>query len=126
MTWLCTLLTIGCALTGTARIIDGDTLQINSTHVRLAGIDAEELSEPNGAAARDHLIQLTTGAVVTCQLDGWSYSRRTGVCYTNHHSLNATMVADGYALDCARYSKGLYRHLEPAGVRDRLRQKRYC
>ena len=127
MTWLCTLLTIGCTLTGAARIVDGDTLVINQTHVRLAGIDAEELSEPNGYAARNQLVRLTEGFAVTCQLGGgWSYNRRVGVCTTGGSTLNAAMVASGAALDCARYSGGIYRALEPAGARDRLRQKAYC
>lgn len=126
MTWLCTLLTIGCTLTGAARIIDGDTLTIGATHIRLAGIDAEELSETNGYAAKRQLERLTGGFTVTCTLGQWSYNRRAGICTTGESSLNAAMVASGAALDCARYSGGIYRHLEPTGARDRLRQKSYC
>ena len=127
MSLLCTWFAIGCtSISGAAAIIDGDTLVINQTHVRLAGIDAEELSEPNGYAAKRQLERLTEGFTVTCTLGAWSYNRRVGVCTTGESSLNAAMVASGAALDCARYSGGIYRHLEPAGARDRLRQKRYC
>ena len=38
----------------------------------------------------------------------------------------AALVSQCLVLDCARYSKGQYRHLEPAGARDRLAQKPYC
>jgi endonuclease YncB( thermonuclease family) len=137
MNWLCTLLTIGCtSVSGAARIIDGDTLVISSVHVRLAGIDAEELFEPNGPLARNQLVRLTEGFTVSCTLGAWSYNRRIGVCRAQglplgvaepgQLTLNAAMVASGAALDCARYSGGMYRHLEPAGARDRLRQKPYC
>ena len=36
------------------------------------------------------------------------------------------MVKRGYALDCAHYDFGLYRHFEPEGARDKLIQKPYC
>lgn len=128
--WLCTLLTIGCAstsITGAASVYDGDTLYINSQAIRLAGIDAEELDEPNGYAAKAHLILLIRGRSVTCSLGGWSYQRRVGVCYAgSKDSLNAQMIRDGYALDCAHYSNGLYATLAPAGARQRLKQKGYC
>jgi endonuclease YncB( thermonuclease family) len=55
MTWLCTLLKIGCTvgtLSGSAYVHDGDTIYIDRQPIRLAGIDAEELDEPHGIAAR--------------------------------------------------------------------------
>lgn len=148
MNLLCTLFSIGClvlrslgvggaTLSGAASVHDGDTLYIqpspsgfgrtsNRQAIRLAGIDAEELDEPNGYAAKAHLILLIRGRPVTCALDGWSYQRRVGTCTAGSDSLNARMVADGYALDCAYYSKGIYATLEPSGVRQRLRSKPYC
>lgn len=125
MNLLCTLLRITCTvgvITGSAYVHDGDTIYINHEPIRLAGIDAEELDEPHGPQARDHLRQLIGSRIVTCQWEGWSYKRKVGTC----GDLNARMVADGYALDCARYSNGKYRSLEPAGIRLRLIQKGYC
>lgn len=126
MHWLCQWLSIGCvagSLAGPAYTIDGDTISINYVHIRLYGIDAEELSEPNGLAAKQHMEQLTRGRIVTCTPTGErSYDRLVAVC----GDLNERMVADGMALDCARYSHGLYRRLEPVGVRSRLIQKGYC
>lgn len=130
MSWLCTLFAAYCSsgtLTGPARVIDGDTLAIGSQHVRLWGVDAEELDEPNGYAAKAHLIILVAGREVTCSYNGRSYNRVVGVCHVGaDYTLNTRMVEDGFALDCVRYSRGLYATLEPSGARDRLKQKGYC
>ncbi len=131
MNLLCTLLNIFCASTsiaGTAWVIDGDTIAIDyRQHIRLAGIDAEEMDEPNGYAARDHLRALIYGRMVTCQLNGErTYERKVGTCFAGSDNLNAAMVRDGYALDCFHYSKGLYATLEPSGIRSKLKQKGYC
>lgn len=125
MNLLCTLLSITCTagtISGAAYVHDGDTIYVSNQSIRLAGIDAEELDEPHGIAARDHLRVLVAGRTITCTWQGWSYNRRVGTC----GDLNARMVADGYALDCAYYSHGLYRQLEPPGARSRLIQKPYC
>ena len=129
MGFLCLWLKIGCVagtLTGQAYVHDGDTIYIDRQPVRLQGIDAEELDEPHGIAARDHLRSLIGNRVVTCPWDGYSYQRVVGVCRVNEISLNGQMVKDGFALDCAHYSNGRYRILEPAGARSRLIQKGYC
>jgi micrococcal nuclease len=128
MNLLCTLFGIACqagTITGPATAYDGDTLYVANQPVRLAGIDAEELDEPHGPAARDHLRQLIGSQIVTCHWDGYSYQRKVGVCFTTLN-LNEQMIRDGYALDCAHYSNGVYRSLEPAGARQRLIQKPYC
>lgn len=135
MNLLCTILALTCtsgAVTGPAYAYDGDTIYIANQPVRLFGVDAEELDEPHGIAARDHLRALIGSNEVTCDWDGWSHNRRVAVCYTLIHkdppwfNLNAQMIHDGYALDCAWYSHGLYRQLEPPGARTRLIQKGYC
>ena len=128
MNLLCTILGITCTagtIAGSAYVLDGDTISIHEAHVRLAGIDAEELSEPNGYAAKEHLQSLTNGQSVTCHWDGWSYNRRVGICFTTTN-LNEQMIRDGFALDCYHYSNGRYRQLEPPSVRSRLIQKGYC
>jgi endonuclease YncB( thermonuclease family) len=45
--------------------IDGDTLVCNRQKVRLLNVDAAELSEPGGAAAKRRLQALVRGRVVT-------------------------------------------------------------
>lgn len=128
MNLACTLLGIWCgALTGPAYILDGDTISIGYHHVRLAGIDAEELDEPHGELAKAHMEQLTRGATVTCKPNGErSYHRLVATCYVGKMDIGAQMVKDGMALDCFRYSKGAYRRLEPVGIRSKLIQKGYC
>ncbi len=130
MNLLCIILKIACTagtISGAAHVQDGDTIYVANQAVRLFGVDAEELDEPNGYAAKAHLIILIGGKRVTCTWSGYSYDRKIGLCYVGtDYSLNARMVEDGYALDCAHYSKGLYRSLEPAGARSRLIQKPYC
>lgn len=128
---LCSLIGIWCALAGPARVIDGDTLAIGATHVRLAGIDAEELMEPNGYRAKFGLQEIIAGRQVKCEDTGQrSYGRTVAMCWAwsskTDLSLNARMVNEGFALDCERYSGGKFRALEPVDIRSKLKQKPYC
>ena len=123
---LCLALHLCSSLSGSGYAIDGDTVVVEGFHVRLAGLDAEELKEPNGLAAKYAMMRFINGPV-TCKLTGnKSYNRYVGSCFVAGNDLAAMMVAQGYALDCARYSGGKYRHLEPAGIRQKLIQKSYC
>jgi micrococcal nuclease len=51
------------------RVIDGDTLVVRqgkrSIHLRVANVDAPELSQPGGNAARDHTAALCADQVAT-------------------------------------------------------------
>lgn len=126
---ICAVLGLCTVLTGTPSVHDGDTLTIQGQAIRLFGIDAEELDEPNGPRARDALRALVRSTShVRCELTGEkSYNRMVGVCYTAEGvNLNEAMVRGGYVLDCARYSNALYRPLEPMAIRLTLTQKPYC
>lgn len=110
-----------------ARAIDGDTLRILGLTVRLEGVDAEELDEPNGRRARSALQDILDSGPVTCRLTGArSHGRDVATCTTDGADIGRVMVQAGFALDCARYSGGRYRKYEPVGVRNRLTQKPYC
>ena len=37
---------------GPAKVIDGDTVEVNGTRIRLKGVDAPELSHPSGIEAK--------------------------------------------------------------------------
>lgn len=129
MTCLPSMVALCATLTGSPSVVDGDTLRFGALSVRLQGIDAEERREPHGHLATQALRHIVAGtAYVRCVPDGSStHSRVVAVCYTaKGEDIGALMVAQGYALDCARYSKGRYRPLEPQGVRLRLMQKAYC
>jgi micrococcal nuclease len=129
MSWLCTILGVGCVagtVSGAVYVQDGDTIYVDHQPVRLFGVDAEELDEPQGIAAREHMRELIGNRRVSCEWNGWSYQRRVGICYAGTVNLNRQIIADGYALDCAHYSGGIYRQLEPPDARRRLIQKPYC
>ena len=110
-------------------VLDGDTVRIGAITVRLNGIDAEEMSEPHGRAAKSALqAAVGIGSPLSCTLDGsQTYGREVGVC-RNLRGLDvaAEVIAAGWALDCKRFSRGRYRGLEPPGARAQLLQKPYC
>ena len=123
---LCLYLGLCSTISGTALVHDGDTLRLDGYAIRLEGVDAEELTEPNGYRAKAGLQSLIRGSV-TCTVTGEkTYDRYVAVCFSNGVNLNAEMIRLGYALDCKRYSGGKYRSLEPLRIRERLIQKPYC
>ena len=109
-------------LRGTAWVIDGDTIVIDSVNIRLAGIDAPELDHPYGRNAKYALIQLCKGQTVLAEMDGSSsYDRPVATCYlADGRDLSAEMVKLGLALDWRAFSGGKYRHLEADDARRRL------
>jgi micrococcal nuclease len=119
-------------LDGVPRVLDGDTIVVAGVHLRLNGIDAEEVShpsEPYGPAARAGLQSIVgIGAPVRCVLNGdRSHERYIATCFNlRGQDIAAELIRQGLALDCARYSGGRYRRLEPREARVRLRQKPYC
>jgi hypothetical protein len=126
---ICSVLAICAVISGNPSVHDGDTLTIHGQAIRLFGVDAEELDEPHGPQARDALRALVRKTeYVRCELSGErSYNRLVGVCHTAEGlNLNEAMIRGGHALDCARYSGGLYRQFEPMAIRLTLTQKPYC
>lgn len=133
------LLTVAAAQAETIRgvptVLDGDTISVGGVHVRLDGVDAEETAhfgrpaEPHGSAARAAMQEIVgIGAPVRCELNGQrTHDRLVGVCFNARgQDIGGELVRRGLALDCAHYSQGRYRALEPAGARGRLIQKPYC
>lgn len=129
---LCKVLGVLCALTsqptleGYAYALDGDTLYVQGQSVRLWGVDAEELGEPNGHRARDALQHIVLGATVVCTVTGTSHKREVARCSIAGVDVGETLIKAGAALDCPRYSGGHYKAAEPALSRVRLMQKGYC
>ncbi len=113
---------------GSAKVIDGDTLYVGNTKVRLQGIDAPERNKFGGSFATQTLRSVIGLSRVRCELTGeTTYDRKVGVCTnSNGQDLAAEVIRAGAALDCARYSGGRYRSLEPHDVRAKLNQARYC
>ena len=112
---------------GSPIAVDGDTLRFGRQYVRLWGVDAEELSEPNGPRARTILRDIVDGRQVKCKvvtID--NYGRHVGRCTVGPIDINREVVARGGALDCKRYSGGAFASVEPSTSRTKLSQKPYC
>ena len=107
---------------GRAWVIDGDTIDIRGTRIRLAGIDAPEMDHPYGKNAKWALVNLCKDHEVRAVFDGdLSHDRIVATCYLpDGRDLSAEMVKAGMAIDWPKFSRGKYSSLEPAGIRRRL------
>ena len=102
-------------VTGPARVIDGDTIEVAGERIRLHGIDAPESKQtcnwpgktiPCGRLATLALMDLTAGAEVTCKTrEKDRYGRWVAVCYDpDGFDLGRNMVHTGWALAYRQYS----------------------
>jgi micrococcal nuclease len=97
------------AISGSARVIDGDTLEIDSQRIRLWGIDAPERNTIEGPAATAHLRRITHDTTVTCyQKEVDRYKRIVAQCFVDGRDIARELVKAGHARDMPRYSKGYY------------------
>jgi len=97
-------------LIGRARVVDGDTIDIAGTRIRLEDIDAPEANQtcidvrgqpwPCGRTATDELRAHINGHELNCQPSGFDrYRRVVAVCSLPDGSdVNAWMVRQGWAL----------------------------
>jgi endonuclease YncB( thermonuclease family) len=103
-------------ITGPARIVDGDTIDIAGTRIRLEGIDAPEAGQTCetakselwecGDLATKTLRTMTAQRDVTCVSRGLDkYGRLLGICYVEGVDINAQMVERGLAWAFVKYSK---------------------
>ena len=100
---------------GFARIIDGDTIVINSKKIRLEGIDAPETKqkcEKNlkkyycGKKSTKELKKKISDFLINCSISGVDkYKRYLGTCFKKKTNLNKWMVRNGYAVAYKRYSE---------------------
>ncbi len=122
--------TLAVDLTGQASVIDGDTIEIHGTRIRLWGIDAPEstqlcrgedsLQYRCGAKAANNLDVFIARRPVSCtpiSLD--QYGRTVATCTVGDTDLGQWLVSNGLALDWPNYSRGMYdaiqREAEHAG-----------
>jgi micrococcal nuclease len=114
------------------RVIDGDTVVINSTNVQLYGVAAPGLNEPGGREARDVMVKLALGKDVSCELIDHHSGHNVASCNMHGNDLAWTMVVMGAARDCPRDSGGLFKDAElealqnGATIRDRYTLPAYC
>ena len=97
-------------LKGKARIIDGDTIEINKEKIRFGGINSPERNETGYRLAKDKLIEKIANNILTCvrEKNKDKYRRTVAECFIDGESLSSFMVRKGYACDYIYYSKGKY------------------
>lgn len=116
-------------LSGRARVVDGDTLEVSGVKVRLFGVDAPELDQrcerggrvwACGQAAREALAGIVGGRRIACSVqDIDRYGRDVAVCQAGDQDVGAVLVRQGMAIAYRRYS-GRYVNAEAAARREGL------
>jgi len=102
-----------------ASVIDGDTLEIHGTRIRLWGVDAPESSQlcrgadsnlyRCGASAANHLDTFIARRPVKCTgISEDHYGRSLATCSVGGTDLGEWLVRNGLALDWPHYSKARY------------------
>ena len=111
-------------ISGFAKVVDGDTIKINSKKIRLYGIDAPEKKQKCkktyltisfmsftkdymcGEVSTKKLIKKINKQKLNCIiLDVDRYKRLIGECFKRNINLNSWMVSNGYAVAYRKYSK---------------------
>ena len=102
-------------ITGPARVIDGDTLDVAGTRIRLHGIDAPEAQQSCqdsagqpyrcGERATEALVRKIGQAAVACEArDVDRFGRVVAVCRLDGEDLSAWLVSQGWAIAYRRFS----------------------
>ena len=109
-------------LAGPARPIDGDTLALGPTRIRLWGIDAPEADTPLGRQATRLMWELLTQGPVRClDTGGRAHDRIIARCQgAAGEDLAEQVVAAGLAVDWPKFSGGHYAPAESAARKARL------
>ena len=107
-------------ITGKPRVVDGDTIWIGETKIRLSGIDAPEMKQtcqtPKnnqskcGVLSKQFLSGLLRNVEITCKGDGKDrYGRLLAVCFIDWMDINEQIVMEGWALAYRKYSEDYVR-----------------
>jgi endonuclease YncB( thermonuclease family) len=118
-------------LAGRASVVDGDTIELHGTRIRLFGIDAPEAAQlcrsadgkdyRCGQIAANALAEHLEGKTVTCNARGTDqYGRTIAVCSSAGLDIGDWLVRRGLAIDYAYYSKGKYRAAQNEASKSRL------
>lgn len=123
------IVALASGVQGQARVVDGDTIWIGKTKIRLHGIDAPETKQEckdasgkpwmAGQAATDFLKKITDGKEVSCSSHGKDrYKRVIGSCEVGGVDINRAMVVAGLARAYRKYSKR-YLYEEHSAMRNK-------
>jgi endonuclease YncB( thermonuclease family) len=96
-------------ISGRAEVVDGDTLRIGGTRIRLTGLDAPEIDQTCsdgqgvswacGREARGFVVALVAHRAVDCQGSGVDrYGRTLARCSADGADLGAQIVSAGWAV----------------------------
>jgi endonuclease YncB( thermonuclease family) len=114
---------------GQASVIDGDTLEIHGTRIRIFGIDAPESDQlcrddeselyRCGQRASNALFDFIGRRSVACiEVDRDRYKRAVSVCTVGATDIADWLVRNGLALDWPQYSRGGYAAAESEAKRE--------
>ena len=98
------------------KIIDGDTIILNSEKIRFYGIDTPEIKQTCtdnygqtylcGVKAKLELEKIIGSRKVSCiKKTKDRYKRSISICYVDKNDINSLMVKRGWALAYRKYSK---------------------
>ena len=109
-------------LCGAAFVIDGDSLVIQKTQIRLFGVDAPEINHPYGIRAKQKLWAMCKNHSIRAEILATdAHGRTVARCILpDGRDLSAEMVKAGLALDWAKFSGGIYRDLELPDARRKM------
>lgn len=125
---------------GKVYVIDGDTIEVKRTRVRLFGMDAPELSQDGGRKARSYLIRLAGGKPVRVEpVVTDCYGRIVARVWMETIDLSDRIVRDGFAvatskwntdydsaeLEARRYRRGLWADSPDRGISDPAAHRRW-
>lgn len=102
-------------IVGTASIVDGDTLDIHGTRIRLSGVDAPESAQMCkdatgrlwrcGSGAANALDAFIGGNTVSCKVvDTDRYGRSVSTCSVRGKDIQQWLAVNGHALAYRQYS----------------------
>ena len=105
---------------GSAHVLDGDTIDLGGQHIRLHGIDAPEADQTCldanrqryrcGAVATRALAALISSNPVRCVTrDTDRFGRSIAQCFVDGADIGATLVRNGMALAYRQYSQAYIR-----------------
>lgn len=100
-------------ISGAVRVVDGDTLAIGSSRIRLQGLDAPEMGQQCrqsgrsydcGRQARDALVEAIDGGTIACKARRKDrYGRLVAICYLGDVDLGRRIVEEGWAVASGDY-----------------------